>query len=129
MYQGNSCYLRDDEFSISWIHSVEKEEWIENYKAVSGNLNLKSTFFKTFGAGTPSDGEVINAPQGYVGYKINRNYPVLNWVVSQNMQGKIIVDGDVWNINKEVPRFTEIQMSSVRVPIINLLFGGFCNDK
>ncbi|CCG19172.1 conserved hypothetical exported protein [Taylorella asinigenitalis 14/45] len=128
-YLDKSCLLSDGKFSLSWVHSVEHETWIENYEAKYGYLLLESTYLKTFGAGTPSDGEVIDAPKGFIGYKVNRKIPMLNWVVSQNMQGSIIADGHDWVISKEVPRFTEVHIESISKPFIKMLFGGFCNDK
>lgn len=49
--------LKDKTFSVKWIHSVEKEEWIEFFKVSKQTIYLDSTKFKTFGAGVPSYSE------------------------------------------------------------------------
>ncbi|WP_083838416.1 DUF1850 domain-containing protein [Lentibacillus jeotgali] len=52
-----ALYLNERSFSIQWIHSVEKEEWIEYFNIKDDVLYLESTKFKTFGAGVPSQSE------------------------------------------------------------------------
>lgn len=47
-------FLRNDSFSVHWIHSVEKEEWVEYFTVQDQKIILDSTKFKTFGAGVPS---------------------------------------------------------------------------
>lgn len=49
--------LKEKAFSVKWIHSVEKEEWIEFFKVSNQTIYLDSTKFKTFGAGVPSYSE------------------------------------------------------------------------
>lgn len=44
-----------DTFTLSWIHSVEKEEWKETFIIKNKTIVLDSTQFKTFGAGVPND--------------------------------------------------------------------------
>src|SRR5699024_11353970 len=52
-------FVRDTSFTLSWIHSVEKEPWYEIYKRKNSHLILTETYFKTFGAGVPSNKEII----------------------------------------------------------------------
>lgn len=49
--------LKNNVFSVQWEHSVEKEAWIEYFTIQDNVLYLKSTKFKTFGAGVPSESE------------------------------------------------------------------------
>lgn len=54
-------------FDVSWIHSVEHEEWIESFVADdAGTIRLVSTRFRTFGAGTPDRAPVTSLRDGWV---------------------------------------------------------------
>ncbi|HSJ36662.1 MAG TPA: DUF1850 domain-containing protein [Planococcus sp. (in: firmicutes)] len=76
--------LKEDSFALEWIHSVEKEEWIEFYERDGENLLLTETVFKTFGAGVPSDGEIIPSDDGFIHMRIDRRLPEMNLTVSEN---------------------------------------------
>lgn len=96
----NEYFLLEDTFTISWIHSVEKEEWNEIYIINDeGTLTLTETYFKTFGAGVPVDGEIIPSNDGYVHMKIMRQMDSLTLVVSENVQ-TTLYSGD-----KKVPLY------------------------
>ena len=60
-------------FTIGWIHSVEKEPWYELYKPSDDGFLLYETYFKTFGAGVPSDGEIIPSTDGFIHMKIENH--------------------------------------------------------
>ncbi|MES1923834.1 DUF1850 domain-containing protein [Salinisphaera sp. T31B1] len=42
------------EFALRWTHSVEEEDWIEEFAMRDGHIEVVATRFKTFGAGVPS---------------------------------------------------------------------------
>jgi len=88
----------ENEFKLSWIHSVEKEEWQEFYRVTEGDLVLYETAFKTFGAGVPSSGEVIPSEDGLVHFQVNQVFSELNLVVSESVQ-------------------TTVHFSNVKVPL------------
>ncbi|WP_238323770.1 DUF1850 domain-containing protein [Planococcus donghaensis] len=93
-------YLSETEFQLQWIHSVEKEEWLEFYERNGDMLLLTETKFKTYGAGVPSDGEIISSEDGFVHMKINRPYKEMNLTVSQNAQTTITT------AKKNIPLYT-----------------------
>lgn len=39
---------------MRWKHSVELEDWIEEYRVVDSTVEISATRFKTFGAGVPA---------------------------------------------------------------------------
>ncbi|MGB7757132.1 MAG: DUF1850 domain-containing protein [Salinisphaera sp.] len=42
-------------FSLRWMHSVEREDWIECFRVTeAGAIDIAATRFKTFGAGVPA---------------------------------------------------------------------------
>nr|WP_240033976.1 DUF1850 domain-containing protein [Planococcus salinus] len=85
-------YLKESSFTLKWIHSVEKEEWREQYERDGDKLLLTETIFKTYGAGVPSDGEIIPSEDGYVHMRINRQVQEMNLTVSENAQTAIETD-------------------------------------
>lgn len=88
---GDEAYfLTEDEFTLKWIHSVEKEEWLEMYERDGEELLLTETVFKTFGAGVPSDGEIIPSEDGFVHMRIDQHLPEMNLTVSENVQTTIL---------------------------------------
>lgn len=98
-FGGERYYLKDTNFTLQWIHSVEKEEWLEFYERDGDNLLLAETKFKTYGAGVPSDGEIISSKDGYVHMKIGRLFNEMNLTVSQNAQTTINT------ADKEIPLY------------------------
>lgn len=90
---GDKAYfLAEDEFTLKWIHSVEKEEWLEMYERDGNRLLLTETVFKTFGAGVPSDGEIISSDDGFVHMRINQHLSEMNLTVSENAQTTILTE-------------------------------------
>lgn len=55
------------EFEVSWIHSVEHEQWRELFVAKpSGEIRIESTRFRTFGAGVPDTAPETRLEDGWV---------------------------------------------------------------
>ena len=110
-------FLTEDEFTLKWIHSVEKEEWLEMYERDGEELLLTETVFKTFGAGVPSDGEIISAEDGFVHMRIDRHLPEMNLTVSENAQTTIITE------DRTIPLFElteDYEFVTISVQRINL---------
>ncbi|MFD1334096.1 DUF1850 domain-containing protein [Oceanobacillus iheyensis] len=89
---GDSYYINDNEFKLKWIHSVEKEEWVEEYEIKQNKLTLVETYFKTFGAGVPTQGEIIPSSDGYIHMKMDVSYREINIAVSENVQTTLSTD-------------------------------------
>ncbi|RKJ47456.1 DUF1850 domain-containing protein [Butyricicoccus sp. 1XD8-22] len=123
-FKDRSYFLLGDSFQLKWIHSVEKEEWIETYERTGEELLLSETYFKTFGAGVPSNGENTELVNGFVKMDINLQYPKLNLTVSENVKTTIITD------NREIPLYTfasdydVVHITNEFINIWQLLSGG-----
>ncbi|MGB2991035.1 MAG: DUF1850 domain-containing protein [Paenisporosarcina sp.] len=106
---------------MEWVHSVEKETWIETYVVKGNKLLLTTTTFKTYGAGVPSDGVVDERGDGFVHMTINREMDDILLVVSN------LVKMTVWFGNKEIPLYElvndyeEVQIESKWLPWWNIL--------
>lgn len=87
---GQIYYLRGETFQLEWIHSVENEKWIEIYKRDKNQLLLTKTILNTFGAGTPSDGKIIENTKEGVHMAVDRYLDEINLTVSDNVKTTII---------------------------------------
>jgi len=116
-------FIRDESITLSWIHSVEKVPWFEIYERVDGALVLTETYVKAFGAGVPSDLEVIDKKNGFVQMKVDRKMNEVNVVVSENVQTTIIVGNKKWELYKMLDSYSEVTFI-VRDLYFWNLFGG-----
>ncbi len=122
------CVWGERDFTLKWRHSVEKQFWQEYYQMQDDQLHLTKTFMQTFGAGTPSTGQVIPAPEGYVGLSSNVLLPKIHWVVSSNMQGQIIGRQDIFSVYEHVPDYSEVQIAVETHPKGFWLIKESCHD-
>lgn len=113
---GQTFYLLEQEFDVQWVHSVEKEEWIESYELIGNKLLLTTTAFKTFGAGVPSDGIIEVRNDGFVHMKINREMDEILLVVSHLVKTTVQFKGKVLPLYEIVDDYEEVQIQSKWVP-------------
>lgn len=118
-------YLRDDKFEIGWIHSVEKEPWFETFERNNGKFLLVQTRFKTFGAGTPSEGEIIPSNDGYVHMKIRREINFIELAVSENVQTTLYTKSGAISLYELVENHETVKIEIINLPIWQLLRGEF----
>lgn len=104
------CFFTQSQFSLSWQHSVEKQPWLERYERREHDFLLLDTQFKTFGAGTPDQGQLLSAPVGYVRFSVQQPLSQINWVVSRNVQSTLWLENFAlplytWGANYEAAEF------------------------
>ncbi|MEO4053928.1 DUF1850 domain-containing protein [Solibacillus sp. CAU 1738] len=116
--------LKPAAFTIGWVHSVEKEPWYECYEVQNKRFHLYETYFKTYGAGVPSDGEVIQTNDGFIHLKMDLYFPEIMIAASAAVETTLYIG------NKEWPLYGD-ERQSVRLYIetdsfIQIIFkGGF----
>lgn len=119
-------YLEAETFELHWIHSIEHEEWYEVYEVQDGDLLLTETYFKTFGAGVPTDSE--EPPEitddGFVKLTVNDTYPELYMNVSENVKTKIIQNGQEYLLYEMFDSNTSVKVSTENRPLFLQLTGG-----
>ncbi|MCG5102272.1 DUF1850 domain-containing protein [Oceanobacillus alkalisoli] len=93
----SAYYLKENEFTLGWIHSIEKEEWFERYKREKQKIILVETYFKTFGAGTPYEAEETTTENGFIHMEMDIAHEELNITVSENVNLTIYAE------NREIP--------------------------
>ena len=110
-HEGKSCKIADKNFALSWIHSVDKTPWVEQYQRMENGFNLTYSIFKTFGAGVPHDGRVLQSHNGMIHYEMNLPMAEINWVIDQDVHSTIILPNNQhWEIYQYSPRYSEVQI-------------------
>lgn len=115
--------LITSDFTLGWIHSVEKEPWYESYTMDTGQLVLKETYFKTFGAGTPSEGEFIETDDGYIHFLMNKPVSEINMIVSDNVQVTVHTKNNKIELFKLAEDYTNFSFTIQRVSLWKYLRG------
>ena len=124
-FEDKTYYLKSDNFDLSWIHSVEKEEWIETYEQKGEQMLLTDTYFKTFGAGVPSQSKDVSIEDGFVKMQINQPFKELNLTVSSNVKTTIFVDEQEIPLYKYTDDYSMVHIFIEKLPIWKLAKGGF----
>lgn len=116
-----------DAFELAWIHSVEKEEWVEFYELKNDQLLLTHTSFKTFGAGvpsTPNDGKNTVLENGYVTMDIDRMFQSLQLVVSENVQSTLLLEEKEIPLYKLTKNYEVVTISVTKLSLWDMVFKG-----
>ena len=120
-FEDKTYYLQSDHFVLSWIHSVEKEEWVETYKQKNGQLLLTETRFKTFGAGVPSQSKDVSIEDGYVKMQINQLFKELNLTVSSNVKTTILVEEEEIPLYEYTDDYSAVHIFIEKLPLWKLV--------
>ncbi|SEQ81758.1 DUF1850 domain-containing protein [Piscibacillus halophilus] len=123
--ENQTYYLRSHSFTLTWIHSVEHEPWSEIYERQNDALVLTETYFKTFGAGVPSDGKIIKAEDGFVHMEVNRPMEKVSIVVSENVQTTIETSTKDIPLYELVENYSEVEITAQDFYLWNFLGGEF----
>ncbi|MGJ9457578.1 DUF1850 domain-containing protein [Oceanobacillus sp. CF4.6] len=118
-------FITSDHFELQWIHSVEKAEWVETYLRDGDELILTETYFKTFGAGVPSDAEVIDSDDGYVHMKIEQRMQEMNLTVSENVKTTITTSDAVIRLYDLTDDYESVNISVEYLHIWEYIGGEF----
>lgn len=98
---------------IGWRHSVELTPWEETYNVLeNGDLTLKSTKYKSYGAGTPdTEGVAKMLPDGYIHVtEVERTIPYYSLFYIPISNYYIKVSGQKHLLSNLVPDFRNIQI-------------------
>lgn len=120
-------WTTNQQFAIQWIHSVEKEEWVEFYERKEDTLLLTKTKFKTFGAGvpsTPEDSKQVALVDGYVELEINRSFPSLQLIVSENVKSTLIINEKEILLYELAGDYEPVTISVQKISLWDMLLKG-----
>lgn len=122
---GEIYYVWENEFTIGWIHSVEKEEWFEVYERKDDFFLLTETYFKTFGAGTPYNEKSTKTEDGFVFMEIGYEYPELNMTVSENVQTSMYMNNKTIPLFEYTDDYEVIRFRICNISLVEILRGEF----
>lgn len=109
----DTCKVNDEQFSLFWIHSIDRTPWIEYFERSEHGFVLKKSVFKTFGAGVPNDGQWIKTQDGMIHYVMNFHQEDIRWIVDTDVQSTIVYsNNNDWKIYQDLDRFTEIHIQN-----------------
>lgn len=118
-------FVKDKPVTLSWIHSVEKEPWHEVYERQGDALVLTETSFKAYGAGVPSDLEIIEQKDGFVRMKVDRKMKDMHVIVSENVETTITVVDRKVALYKMLEPYSEVTFEIKRLHIWHVFGGEF----
>lgn len=109
---------------LSWTHSIEKTPWVEEYEISDGELHLRETRVKSFGAGVDQNAPKVENRDGWVvmsGYE--RSFETLRFFHSRNVERKLLVAGERVNLDAEVEQYEPVEVGARRVSRAGVWFG------
>jgi hypothetical protein len=124
-FKEGTYYTKNQQFDLIWIHSVEKEEWIEMYQVHGNQLILEETKFKTFGAGVPSDAKEVALEDGYVVMTIDQPYDELNLTISENVSSMIKIANKEFKLYEYGQSYDTVQITAAKINLWEYLKGEF----
>ena len=124
-FSNQTIYTKEKTFELSWIHSIEKEEWIEHYIIENSELLLQSTRFKTFGAGVPSEANEVQLKDGFVVMQIEQPYEELNLTISEYVDTTIQISDQQFKLYQYGKPYETVLITVEKLPIWHYLRGRF----
>src|SRR5699024_2559452 len=112
-------------FTLSWIHSIEKEPWYENYKRQNSHLIFTEIYFKTFSSVVPSNKEIIKKNNDFIHMKDNRIIHKLHIIVSEYEQTKLIIGDKKIEFYKLFENYSEVTIQVKNLHLWNIFRGDF----
>ncbi len=78
---------------LSWVHSVEKTPWRENYELSSSGMQLTDVYLKSYGAGAPADiGGTTTLEDGEIHISgLQKELDQVTWVHSHDANHQLTV--------------------------------------
>lgn len=105
-YKKTSVKL-DDEFTVQWEHSVEKEMWQEKLKInKNGEIVLIETRFRSFGSGVPNakeEGNVYFEDGFLVMTNLQEVKDYYQWIHSQRANFSILKNDEQFLLTSDIP--------------------------
>lgn len=122
-YENQSFLLKSNDFQLGWIHSVEKEPWFETYELKGGELFLKSTKFKTFGAGVPTENRIIKSSDGFIHMVVDRKMSEVTVTVSENVQTTLYTNENIIPLYQLMDDYETITIGIVKISLWRWIWG------
>ncbi|MDV2684970.1 DUF1850 domain-containing protein [Alkalihalophilus lindianensis] len=101
-----------DQWTIKWIHSVEKTPWEETYEvSEDGSLRLVETVFYSFGAGVPHEKGSMTIEDGkVVTREIDQEIEAFRWIHSHNAEFAIYLNDEILFQTEDLPHHEPLEL-------------------
>lgn len=110
-FESHFCQISAPKLSLLWTHSVDKTPWREDYVRSDEGFILTHSIFRTFGAGVPHAGTVIESDDGMIHFEMNLPMPEINWIIDQDVHSTIILPPNQhWHIYQDAERYSEVSI-------------------
>lgn len=111
------------QFALRWRHSVEEEDWIEQFRVVGSEVQIVSTRFKTFGAGVPAHaGTHTSLDHGWVVMSgIDRDVDPLTVQAASAENYRFRYEGGPWQMLSADGQAPIVVLAAASQPLYKLL--------
>ena len=100
-----------DPVRLSWVHSVEHTPWVEIYQVYDGQLALKESRIKSFGAGVDQVAPEVANKNGWVILRgTGRMFHALHLIYSREAAYDLQIDGRKLGLQERVPHHAAIRV-------------------
>ncbi|WP_230504327.1 DUF1850 domain-containing protein [Sutcliffiella rhizosphaerae] len=123
--EDTSFFIKEEQFVLGWIHSIEKEEWFEHYERYHEKIILTETRFKTFGAGTPYQGIETTTKDGFITMELQMEHEELNLTISKSVQTTLFFDDRQIPLYDYFDQYESVIIKSSKIPIWTYIRGEF----
>ncbi|WP_161603257.1 DUF1850 domain-containing protein [Halalkalibacterium ligniniphilum] len=123
--ENSSYFIKEDQFVLGWIHSIEKEEWFEHYQRDHKKIILTETRFKTFGAGTPYQGLETTTKDGFITIELQIDYEELNLTISKHVQTTLFFGDRQLPLYEYFEQYESVIIKTNDIPIWEFIRGDF----
>jgi hypothetical protein len=120
-----SYYLKENEFTLRWIHSIEKEEWLEHYVRNGDALVLTETYFKTFGAGTPYESKATVTKDGFITMQMDMELDMLDLTISERVETTVLSGSQEIPLYEYFGQYEHVTVIPRELPIWEYIRGDF----
>ncbi|WP_170105227.1 DUF1850 domain-containing protein [Desmospora activa] len=107
---------------LSWIHSIERTPWVEEYTVREKQFWLREVRVKSFGAGVDVEAaEVVNRDGWVIMRGMDRSDPALIFRYSTKAEYRLEVEGHLFNLKQRVAHHRPLQVRIETYPRFWLL--------
>ncbi len=123
--ENTSFFIKEDQFVLGWIHSIEKEEWLESYQREDQKIILTDTFFKTYGAGTPFQANKTMTENGFIHMELDIEYEELNVTISEFVQTTLFINGREIPLYQHFDQYENVIITTRKLPVWEYIRGDY----
>ncbi|PRX42528.1 hypothetical protein CLV97_10116 [Planifilum fimeticola] len=112
----------DARIRLSWIHSVERTPWVEQYRIRGTKLILTEVRVKSFGAGVDVEAPESKVEGGWVVMrKMDREFDALHFIYSRRAGHRLHLGNRDLDLKSRVPHHASVEVRIRKSPRISAI--------